>query len=86
MKIKPRTSLKISHDGIIYCTCGTLYDFCNDIEHYIVPLIDTSMTARFNGRFISITPYDTVDTIMKKLTTKITLAKQIEKEINYGKI
>ena len=86
MKIKPRTSLKISHDGIIYCTCGTLYDFCNDIEHYIVPLIDTSMTVRFNDRFISVNTYDTVDTIMKKFTTKITLAKQIEKEINYGKI
>lgn len=61
-----RTSFKLSGNGIVHYWCGTLRDFVEDINEFIIPILDDSIVADFNERRITITCYDNADTIYKK--------------------
>lgn len=61
-----RTSFKLSGNGIVHCWCGALRDFVEDINEFIIPILDDSIVADFNERRITITCYDNADTIYKK--------------------
>ena len=64
--MKTRTHLKLLRNGVVCCTCGTLWDFAEDINDFILPLLDSTITASFNDRKITISIDDTSETIRKK--------------------
>lgn len=65
--MKTRTSFKLSGKGIVHCWCGTITDFCRDINDFIIPILEDSITAEFDNATITVSTYDNVDTIYNKL-------------------
>lgn len=65
--MKTRTSFKLSGKGIVHCWCGTITDFCKDINDFIIPILEDSITAEFNGKTIIVSPYDNANILYDKL-------------------
>ena len=65
--MKTRTHFKLNSKGIVHCWCGTITDFCRDINDFIIPILEDSITAEFNNVTTTVTPYDNTDTIYNKL-------------------
>lgn len=64
--MKTRTHLQLSRKGIVYCTCGSLGDFVEDIAEFILPILDNNIIAEFNDREITVYAYDDVERIYKR--------------------
>lgn len=56
----------LTHNGIIDCTGGTLGGFAKDLVEKICPILDYSIEAHFNYKKITVTKYDTVESIVSK--------------------
>lgn len=56
-------------NGLVDCTGGTLVGFAEDLVNKICPMLYTSINACFNNKRITVTKYDTVDTIIDKWNT-----------------
>ncbi len=65
--MKTRTSFYLSGKGIVFCACGTITDFCRDINDFIIPILEDSITAKFNNATITVLPYDNANTLYDKL-------------------
>lgn len=70
--MKPRTNFYLlGKKGIVYCSCGTIKDFVLDIENFILPILEDTITAEFNDVKINIHSYDTAETIYNKFKEKL---------------
>ena len=65
--MKTRTHFRLSGNGVVRCWCGTITDFCRDINDFIIPILEDGITAEFNGVTVTVSPYDNSDTIYDKL-------------------
>ena len=61
-----RTSFYLYEGGIIRCKCGDVVSFAEDLVEFIIPMLNYSIEAGFNGKVITVTKYDTVKTICEK--------------------
>ena len=61
-----RTSFYLYEGGSVRCRCGNVVNFAEDLVEFIIPILDYSIEAWFNGRIITVTKYDTVETICDK--------------------
>lgn len=50
--MKPKTSFRLLECGVVHCWCGALLDFIDDINTFILPILEDKITARFNDREI----------------------------------
>ena len=64
--MKTRTSFRLSGKGIVHCWCGAIGDFVEDINEFVIPILEDSIIAEFNDRKITVTCYDNADTIYQK--------------------
>ena len=64
--MKTRTNFKLSGKGVIHCWCGSISDFVEDINEFIIPILEDDIIAEFNYREVSINKYDDVNTIRQK--------------------
>ena len=69
--MKPKTSFKLLGCGVVYCWCGALLDLIDDINTFILPILEDKITARFNDREIIVYAYDNVDTICKRFIDEL---------------
>ena len=71
MKIKTRTSLVIGPNGVVRCYTGDLRSFVMDIAEFVLPLVESSLYAEFNGRKIVITNGDTSGDIYSRFMKEL---------------
>ena len=64
--MKTRTSFKLLGKGLVYCWCGNLGDFVEDINEFILPILEDNITAEFNDRQITVYAYDDTESIYQK--------------------
>ncbi len=64
--MKTRTHFKLSGKGIVHCWCGALVDFVEDINEFIIPILEDSITAEFNETQITVYAYDNEKSIYKR--------------------
>lgn len=64
--MKTRTSFKLSGKGTVHCWCGSVRNFAEDINEFIIPILEDSIIAEFNDRKITVTCYDNANTIYQK--------------------
>ena len=64
--MKTRTHFKLSGKGIVHCWCGAIGDFIEDINEFIIPILEDSIIAEFNNKEIIVTSYDNTETIYNK--------------------
>ena len=62
---KPKTSFKLYGDTILFHG-GTLRDFCEDINNFIIPIFGSSLKAEFNNKRIPLYQYDNTKTIFDR--------------------
>lgn len=61
-----RTSFKLSNNGVVRCWCGNVVNFAEDLNEFIVPMIDGTIQAEFNGRTITVSCWDNTEKIRQK--------------------
>lgn len=62
--MKTRTSFKLNgKEGIVHCWTGTLKNFIEDIEEFILPILENYIIAEFNDAKIIIQTHDTAESI-----------------------
>lgn len=64
--MKTRTAFKLLQKGLVRCWCGSLVDFTEDIDEFIIPILEDSITAEFNEKQITVYPYDNARSIYKR--------------------
>ena len=64
--MKTRTRFKLLGEGLVHCWCGTLIDFVEDINEFILPILEDNITAEFNERRITVYAYDNAESIFNK--------------------
>ena len=62
--MKTRTSFKLDgKEGVVRCWCGNLRGFVEDIEEFILPILENYIIAEFNDVKIIIQNYYTAESI-----------------------
>ena len=61
--METRTHFKLLGQGLLYCSCGSLRDFIQDIEDFILPILEDKIKAEFNDRTIIVYSYDNAESI-----------------------
>lgn len=61
--MKTRTTFKLLGKGLVYCWSGCLRDFVEDINEFILPILEDNIKAEFNGKQITIYAHDDTDKI-----------------------
>ena len=70
--MKTRTSFKLNgKEGIIHCWSGTLKNFVEDIEDFILPILEDSIKAEFNDRVIIVYAYDDAESIFNRFMKEL---------------
>jgi hypothetical protein len=64
--MQKRTSFGLCKNGIVRCWCGALGDFTEDINEFIVPILEDNVLAEFNYGVITVTRDDNANTIYQK--------------------
>ena len=64
--MKTRTSFRLGSDGVVRCWCGHVVNFAEDLNEFIVPMLDGTIKAEFNGRIITVSCWDNTETIRQK--------------------
>ena len=64
--MKTRTSFRLCSDGAVHCWCGHVSAFAEDINEFIVPMLDGTILAAFNGRVITVSCWDNAEIIRQK--------------------
>ncbi len=64
--MKTRTTFKLLGKGVVYCWCGSLWDFAEDINKFIIPILEDCIIAEFNNKQIVVYPHDNTETIFEK--------------------
>ena len=69
--MKTRTHFKLLGKGLICCSCGTLRNFVQDIEDFIIPILEDSIKAEFNDRVIIVYSYDNAESIFNRFMKEL---------------
>lgn len=64
--MKTRTSFKLLGKGLVCCSCGSIMNFVEDINEFIVPILEDNIIAEFNEKQITVYAYDNTETIYNK--------------------
>lgn len=64
--MKTRTHFKLFGKSLVYCWCGSLRDFVEDIDEFILPILEDNIFAKFNDTQIVVYAYDNVNSIHKR--------------------
>ena len=64
--MKTRTHFNLSGKGFVHCWCGSIGDFIEDINEFIIPILEDSIIAKFNNKEIIVKKYDNVESIFNK--------------------
>ena len=64
--MKTRTSFRLCGDGVVRCWCGHVMYFAVDLNEFVVPMLDSTIKAEFNGRIITVSCWDNAETIRQK--------------------
>ena len=69
--MKTKTHFKLLGKGLVYCTCGTIRDFVQDIEDFILPILEDNIKAQFNDRVIIVCAYDDAESIFNRFMKEL---------------
>lgn len=69
--MKTRTNFKLLGEGIVHCWCGSLRDFVEDINEFILPILEDNITAEFNDRKITVYSYDNAERIYNRFCREL---------------
>lgn len=61
-----RTKFGLCKNGIVRCYAGVLGDFIDDVNEFIVPILDCNILVEFKPYVITVTPYDNAEIIYGK--------------------
>ena len=61
--MKPRTLFRLSGSGLVHCYSGALRDFVRDINDFILPILEDSITAEFNYKRVTVNAHDDPESI-----------------------
>ena len=70
--MKTRTRFKFDgKEGIIHCWTGNLRGFVEDIEEFIIPILENYIIAEFNDTKIVVHAYENAESIFNRFVREL---------------